>query len=493
LGGVSSDVGTDAQGIHKGYIMSSRTYLVNTELTSYLEMRSRWTLTQALLGGTAAMRIAGEKFLPRSLGETTEAWTRRINRSFLLNGFERTIESMVGKIFSKPILLKPDVPQQLRDWWEDIDLEGHNGDVFFKEVATDAMEKGLSHVLVDMPTTPPGLTLKEEQDLGIRPYLVHITAKQLIGWRSEKINGIQTLTQVRFNDDYMAADGEYGEKLVNRVRVIYRDRWENHELRGDDWLMVDTGPWTLGTISLTTFYTKRTGFMTAKPPLENLAYKNLEHWQSASDQRNILHYARMPILFGKGLADLDEGDVEIGPDRLISGPNDSDLKYVEHTGAAINSGRQDLKDIEDHMRLMGLEMLMPMAGGGQTATAKSLDYADINSPLQFMASSLGDTIETTFMFMAKWAKLTSSGSVKVNTDFGITLRDAADVQALIQARLAQEISADTFWTEMKRRNILSDDFDPVAEKILLSAEPPKEAAHNPGIGDDVIGAGNDKP
>ena len=256
--------------------------------------------------------------------------------------------------------------------------------------------------------------------------------------------------------------------------------------------MKDTGPWTLGHISVVTFYTKRTGFMTASPPLENLAYKNLEHWQSASDQRNILHYARMPLLFGRGLADLDEGEVEIGPDRMITGPADSDLKYVEHTGAAINSGRDDLRDIEDHMKLMGLEMLMPMSGGGQTATAKSLDYADINSPLQFMASNLGDAVELCFMFMAKWKKIASSGSVKVNTDFGITLRDSADVQALVQARLAQEISAETFWSELKRRNILSDDFDSATEKILISKEEPKEGVHNPGIGDDVIGAGNDK-
>ena len=187
--------------------MNPKSYLVNTELSSYYEMRSRWTLTEALLGGTAAMRTAGEKYLPRSLGETTASWQRRRDRSFLLNGFSRTIESMVGKIFSKPVLLKDDVPQEIKDWWEDIDLEGHNGDSFFKEVVADAMEKGLSHILCDMPTTPQGLSLKEEGDLNVRPYLVHVTAKQMIGWRSEKVNGVQTLTQVRFNDDYMADDG----------------------------------------------------------------------------------------------------------------------------------------------------------------------------------------------------------------------------------------------------------------------------------------------
>ena len=124
------------------------------------------------------------------------------------------------------------------------------------------------------------------------------------------------------------------------------------------------------------------------------------------------------------------------------------------------------------MRLMGLELLMPMNGGGQTATAKALDYADINSPLQFMALGMQDVIDLALWASARWMNLpdTATAKVKVNTDFGITLRDAADVQGLIQARIAGEISRETFWRELKRRNILADDFDEKAEQLLVQKE-----------------------
>ena len=52
--------------------------------------------------------------------------------------------------------------------------------------------------------------------------------------------------------------------------------------------------------------------------------------------------ARVPILFGRNLK-VGEDGIEIGPNRLILGEGDgADLKYVEHGGAAIEAGRQDL-------------------------------------------------------------------------------------------------------------------------------------------------------
>lgn len=466
---------------------------VDHRIRSYRDMEYRWHLPRTLLGGTPAMQKAGQRYLPREPGESQKAYANRLKRTNLLNGFARTVQSMAGKVFSKPIILKEDVPEQLRDLWEDVDLEGRNGDLFFRGVFEDSLGYGMSHYLVDMPSVPPGLTLKQEKDLNVRPYFVHVPIHNLIGWRAEKIRGVHRLTQIRILDEYLASDGDYGERIEQAVRVITPEKWEIHvaDEKGN-WVIKDQGQMTLGYIPLVTVYTKRLGFLSSSPPLEDLAYKNLEHWQSTSDQRHILHFARMPLLFGKNLSDLDEGDIEIGPNRLIQGPADSDLKYVEHTGAAINAGRQDLMDLQDQMRLMGLELLMPMQGGGQTATAKSLDYADINSPLQFMAMSLGDSIEQGLKIAADWARLKESGSVKVNTDFGITLRDAADVQSLLQARLAGEISAETFWSELKRRNILSDDFDSEDEKKRLEKEP-VPSGRVPGVGDNITGAGNEKP
>jgi len=48
--------------------------------------------------------------------------------------------------------------------------------------------------------------------------------------------------------------------------------------------------------------------MQAKPPLLDLAWLNVEHWQSASDQSNILHVARVPICSPR----ISEGGLIVG-------------------------------------------------------------------------------------------------------------------------------------------------------------------------------------
>ena len=459
---------------------------VSHRISAYGQMQLRWDLPEALWGGTYAMRKKAQKYLPQDEKETDPAYVNRLNRSFLFNGFKKTVNTMVGKVFSKPIILKDDNPQQLKDWAESVDSEGRRLDLFAEDVFREALKWGLCHVFVDMPKMPANATLAMEKELNAKPYWCKVTPQNLIGWQSIKVGAKDVLTSIRIYEEYVEADGDYGEKKVQRIREVTRTEYKIWELRpivkagkptsNEEWQMVETGTMTLGYIPLFTVYTQREGFMIGSPPLEDLCWINVAHWQSSSDQRHILHVARVPILFGSGLGE-NADKIIVGPNRMIAGPESSDLKYVEHSGKAIESGREDLKDLESQMKIMGLELLLPnTSGGGQTATAKSLDYADVNSPLQFMALALQDALETGLQITADWMKIGTAGSVKVNTDYGITLRDAADVQALIQARIAGEISDETFWTELKRRNILSEDFDMNKEKELIKKETEAAAA-----------------
>lgn len=475
------------------------------ESRNYQEMALRWHLPETLMGGTHAMRAAGTLYLPQDDKESDVSYAARLNRSFLLNGYARTVRSMTGKPFSKPIVLREGAGPQLAELTEDIDKEGRKLNLFMEEVFKTAMNYGLSHILVDMPkSSVANPTLADDLREKRRPYWVHVKPRQLIGYRSKRVGSQQVLTSIRIRETTMEDDGDYGERQVVRVREVTLTSYTvwRQETRDNQtaWVVEDTGPMTLGFIPFFTVYTNRTGFQLATPPLEDLAWMNVAHWQSSSDQRNILHAARVPILFSSGLGE-EASKLIIGPNRHIQGPENSTMSFVEHSGAAIGAGRQDLLDLEDNMRLMGLELLMPMNGGGQTATAKALDYADVNSPLQFMALGMQDTIDLALWASAQWMRNKETAKVKVNTDFGITLRDAADVQGLIQARIAGEISRETFWRELKRRNILADDFDEKAELILVKKEEEdalKQAAETfknrvpgtapggvPGIGSDV--------
>ncbi len=442
----------------------------------YMVMSTRWNVITALLGGTIAMRAEGQTYLPKEPAEQDDAYTARLSRTTLFNGLKRSVLNLTARVFAKPITVGEDMPAQLDYLAEDMDRLGNGLNVFARKVFEDGVAYGLSHVLVDMPTAlQPGATLADERAAKQEPYFVHVPANKLIGWRHEIINGQWVLMQARIMECIERPLGNFGTTVVERVRVLEPGKWDVYEQNEKkEWVLVESGTTTLNKVPLVTYYTAHEGVMHARPPLEDLAHINVQHWQSASDQRHILHVARVPLLFGAGLSTVGtEGEITVGPDNLIKGPIGSDLKYVEHSGAAITSGKEDVQQLEDKMSIMGLEPVMPRSGAGApTATGRVIDSVENASLLQMWSIGLGDTLEQAYELAAEWKGMgdDAAGSLQPNTDLSFSLRDAQDLQTLYQSRVNGEITRETYWKELRRRNVLSDTFDPEKETAALEEE-----------------------
>lgn len=431
------------------------------------------------------MRAAGKTYLPQEPKESNDAYAIRLSRSFLFNGFGQTVQDMTGKVFAKPVLISDDMPPELTAMAENIDLEGRNLDTFAVDVFSKGLVDGIAYMLVDMDPVqtddagnPITLTRADEIAMKRRPWLVQINAEQVLGWRSEVISGARVLTQFRFMESVTEADGEFADKPVKQVKVFTRDGsrviWQTYRqsvgTASAEWVPFDGGLITLPEIPVVPVYLKRDGFMCGSPVLADLAEVNLAHWQSQSDQRNILHIARVPILFGSGWSD-DGGSLEIGAARmLIESSENATLQFVEHSGASIGAGREDLKDLEFQMQTLGLELLIPRPGG-QSATGAAIDQARMNTPLAMMANALKDALEQAFRLMAAYSGLDASkAALAVNTDFGISLRGAQDATTLIALASAGILSRATVIAELKRRAILRDDLDAETELLAVAGE-----------------------
>jgi hypothetical protein len=431
-------------------------------------MAKEWPLITALLGGTSAMRDAGKTYLPQAPAESDKAYQYRLKVSTLFNGFRRTVETLAGKPFSEPLELNDDVPPVIVEYARDIDLEGRNLQAFAHGSLLTVLAYGISHILVDYPPTPAG-TLEDQRKSGARPYFVHIKPQNLLGWRSERINGAETLTQIRMLETIQEPSGEWGVVAVVQVRVLERDNYRIYRKKDkDEWFLYAEGPVSLGVIPLVTIYGDRTGFMTARPPLLDLAHLNCEHWQSASDQTNILHVARVPILFASGFED---GTLAIGANAAVTnGDPNAKLMFVEHSGAAIDAGRQSLKDLEERMSLMGAQMLVHKPGS-RTATEKAIDTAESDCALSAIVLNAEDAIEQALQFMAMWEGLDTGGSIEINDDFGGWM-DALDETTLLRCRELGILSAETVFNELQRRDVLSEEITWQDEAARLKKEGP---------------------
>lgn len=435
---------------------------------AYDLMFPRWRLIETLLGGTEAMREAGELYLPRHQEETDKGYQERLASAVLLNMVERTLDTLSGKPFSEPIRLNEDVPQVIKEIiLPDVDLQGNNLDVFARQWFREGLAKAFCHVLVDTPRPAPRedgkpRTLEDDRREGLRPYWVLIKPENLIFARAEVVNGVEVLQHLRIVEHYAEQDG-FAEVYRRRIRVLEPglvQLWEPAEKQKEEWVLVEEWETGLNYIPLVTFYASRQGFMLGKPPLLDLAHLNVAHWQSASDQRHILTVSRFPILACSGATGEDSDPVVVGPNKVLYNPDPAGrFYYVEHTGQAIAAGRADLQDLEEQMANYGAEFLKRRPGN-QTATARALDSAEAVSSLSAMVGVFEDALAQALDITADWLRLgQGGGTVELVKDYKLEETDTSGLQALQAARERRDISRKTYLNALRLRGVLPEDFD----------------------------------
>lgn len=433
-------------------------------------MAPRIEIANVLMGGTPALRDAEEKYLPKHDMESQKNYTDRLARATLTNYFRRTVESLVGKPFSHALVMNEDMPEPLKVISEDIDHQGNNINVFARKLFTDGLTKGITHFLVDFPNTAAeGVqTAEDEAAINATPYFVHVPPEAILAAYCEYRNGEEFLVHIRIYETEVQRQG-FDEITIERVRVLEPGTWTLW-IKGykNKWKIEDRGTTSLDFIPLVTFYADREEFMVGRPPLLDLAYVNIAHYQASSDQQNAMTVARFPILAGSGLSE-EEGNIKLGPKQLLTciDPKGK-FYYVEHTGAAIEAGRKDIKDMEERMSILGIELLKKT--GDATATAKAIDTAENTSMLQSIVLVFQDALEEGYRIAAKWLGIDGGGSIEINTDFGLKMDDLSDLTALQWARQNDEISHEQYVRELIRRGVLADDFDVEADQALVDAE-----------------------
>lgn len=440
------------------------------------DMELHWRLLEALCGGTAAMREAGPLYLPAEPEEEPIQYSLRLNRSFLHEAYSDTLDKINSKPFSSPIKIDglDTLDERVQRVFTNADYEGSSITDFWARVFYGVEKYGLNHVLVEAPDSDESKTLQDELQQDLRPYFVEISPTKLVGWKSAKINGIQQLTQIRFIEERSESENKFGDTQRKYIRVINSDGtyqlYKESDYRSNKYNEVKSGRHTFKGIPLRTWYGKKTGFMTAMPPLEKLAWLNLMHWQSQSDQRNILRIARVGMLFLKCMGEDSPNKknnkfVVAANTKLASENENADVKWVEHSGKAIEAGRFDLTDIEEKMVMMGMEPFVQRSGDS-SATGKVIRESHRMSRVQAWIKS-GDSVLYECVNLANIrthddkpeTKLPKKFFLKTFNEYSISMQAFEDMRLLLEAARVDKISDRLLLSEFDRRSMLGDNFD----------------------------------
>lgn len=446
---------------------------VNEQSEEIKALACEWPVLEALQGGTPAMRKGRTTYLPQWPNEEVASYNARLATATLFPAYKRTVGVMASKPFAKALTLSDDTPESIKAWAQDIDLQGVSLHSFAAEMFNETVGYGLAGVLVEYPAAAPseGLTVAQVEASGRRPYFVRVMHDQVLGYQTEVVNGRVRFAQLRLSESTTESDGgPYGVVSVAQVRVLFPGGWEVWRQTTDkSWVMVDSGTTSLTDIPFVPFYGVRDGFMCGKPALLDLAYLNVKHWQSQSDQDTILHVARVPILAMIGAE--DETQLTVGAMAAVKLPENAELKFVEHTGASIEAGAASLVALEEQMIQTGAELLVQKPGA-RTATEDANDAEGNKSDLQRMAENFEDALDQALAFMAKFASLPTGGSVSLFSDYGAATLSDASATLIKDMQMAGLLSKATTLKELQRRGVLSADIDVDEELDKAEADGP---------------------
>ena len=475
-----------------------------------------WDMVDAILGGSASMRAAGEKYLPKFEHEVKEDYDFRRKTAKYTNVFRDIVESLASKPFAEEAGVSGDnASERIKALAEDVDGQGNHIHVFAGQTFFRGIAYALDWILVDYTKgISPQATIAEEQRIGARPYWVPLPAKRVLAAYSAMIDGKEQFVHVRIQEDYVERAG-YGERSIKQVRILNREPIGNVETDSDEpvawgpatyevwrkekdtggkeqWVLKQSGPISIGVIPLVPFLTgKRKGSSwQVEPSMQDVADLQIELFQQESGLKYAKDATAFAMLAGNGIdPDRDEKGnpkpVPVGPKSVLyapttnNGASHGEWAFIEPTTASLKFLAEEVEKTIQQMRELGRQPLTAQTGNLTVVTTQFAAQKG-NSAIQAWALNLKDAMENALRYTAMWLKENSEAEFELP---GIKyLRNAGyddkapDVLLEMWKGNGQDraLSTESLLEEMQYRAILRPEFDPEEEKKRIIDEMPSD-------------------
>ncbi len=446
----------------------SQTYLGGgdnpfSKTRAVLDMTKSWEIMKAVSLGTEYLRDNSQAFLPLEPREDYDAYLSRVNRAVFSPYTQRLVRAATGLILRKPITVIGD-PYWTDVFVKDVDGCGSDLDEYARRNLICALTYGHSNTLVDFPAPTGAISLAEERQQNRRPYWIEIDPTNIYGWRLDREVNYGKLIQVRIAEKAVVPDGEFGEKVFDQIRVIepgeykiYRRKettkdmyTQDESFAGNfdspsdekDYELVESGEFSLGEIPLVTVYAGKTDTMTSKPPLLDIAYLNLAHFQRQADLIHSLHVASQPLLVMEGWDDQTK-DMAISVNYAMATQPGNKVYYVEPAASAFEAQAAEIQELQLQMATLGISTLSQQKFVAESADARRLDRVDTNSMLSMVSLDLEQKMQKAFNLSADYLGI-EPPEVKISRDFDIDRLIGQDITALTSLFDQQVIDREEF-------------------------------------------------
>lgn len=452
-----------------------------------------WDKVSDILEGKEAIKNGGTKYLPKFPDENVDDYNFRLTVGKFTNIYRDVTEGLASKPFQDEISLlgAEKRPQELIDFAEDVDGFGSNLTTFAALTFFNAINYGIDWIFIDYPTVqnPDNVTIAEAKQRNLKPFWVHILGKNVLDVKTRMQGSKQIITYFRcqepgYGDEPMHVREfiETEDGIIWKLYVkITNDKGE------DEFLVVEEGMLSIDFIPVVPFITGRRDGNSFKiyPPLSDAADLQITLYQNESALEYIKVLACYPMLATDGTKPPKGSDGK--PKKLRTGPNTvmygvekangdgGTWHYVEPQANSLEFLQKNIDKTKNDLRELGRQPLTAMSTQLTTVTT-SIAAGKAKSAVTAWSYGLKDALENALMITMKWMGIDYEPEINVYTGFDNVLDDGSDIEELGKARERGDISVETYWDELKRRKILSPEFDIEEERKRLLDNIPADTA-----------------
>ena len=425
-----------------------------------LEMMTRWRAININVLGTNAIRLNAEDIIPREPKEPDDAYSRRIFHAVMPPFIQRLASQAAGTILRRGVHLEGGDQEWFEDWAKDVTGDGTPLNEFAREILVDALLYGHCATLVDYSNEEQPATLADEIAMGRKPYLVRVGAQQIRGWRTVGNRHQAPLTMVRYSEITSIPKGQFGEEIIEQIRVVTEDGYQIWRAGdadtqgGGGWELYESGTHTAGEVPIIPVYSNRIATLVSKPPLEECANLAIAYCQRFTDYMHNVHCGALPLLALKGF-DPDSGDTELGisVNTAILLPPDGDATIVSPPSDSYNAQLNCLQTLEEQISTLGVSTLAKQNLTNTTAEAKRLDRIDSDSIMAIMSEDLTRALTDMMRIVGQYAGK-EPPTITIPKDFENRLLDGNQITALLQLQMQNQISQNTLLRILREGEVL---------------------------------------
>lgn len=457
--------------------MPVKGYKVSTHHPDYDANLKKWKRCRDCVDGEDAVKAAEDTYLPRLSDQSDDEYKLYKMRANFFGATDRTVKGLVGMVFRKAI--EKSVPTEMDELLKSIGINGED----FDQLAKHAVQEVLT-------TARIGLLVDSAQDSPDLPYFNYYCAENIVNWRTEMIDGEQTLTMVVLRewidipdeaDPFVVETEEryrvlnlkatdtgwiYYQQLYKRAKELENEENAQRTKEEANLWVEDGGPIVpagrgglpLNRIPFLFITPTRIGEAVDKPPILDLANVNLSHYRSSADHEWGLHYTALPtpVIIG-----VDKNTrLKIGSSIAWVLPDmDAEAKMLEFTGAGLQSIERALDKKEKLMATLGSRLLETQKVAAEAADAVRLRQAGEQSVLGNIAITVSEALTRALKIVAEWLRL-SPGDVKVklNQDYVNIKIEPNMLVAMLQAVQAGRMSQNLFFYNLEKGELTPDNW-----------------------------------